>query len=165
MKTALIGYATHAGTSRDIAEIVAQTLAASGYEVRVAELGQRPAIDQASLVVVGSGIEAGQWYPEATSWIAEHAEQLRACRVAVFNACLKATEPDKLDVALSYNNAVVERTGAVANQSFPGRFVPEKINWWRRIFLKVMQQPAQDHLDREAVRRWASGLQGLAEHV
>ena len=124
MKTALIGYATHAGAARDVARVVADALSTAGYGVRIAPLGERPEVDGASLVVVGSGIEAGAWYPEATSWLMAHADALRRTRVAVFNTCLKAAEPDKLDAALAYNKAAAERSGAAISQSFPGRFVP-----------------------------------------
>ncbi|WP_353081858.1 flavodoxin domain-containing protein [Tessaracoccus lapidicaptus] len=158
MGRVLVAYATRGGAARDIAETVGEVLRASGHAVRVADLKSKPGVDGAELVVLGSGINAGSWYPEATSWLAAEAGALRAARVAVFNACLNAADPAKRDDSLAYNRSVAERVRASASESFAGRFVPEHISWWRRLFLRTMQKPTQDHLDLDAVRAWASTL-------
>lgn len=158
MGKVLVAYATRGGTARDIAEAVGAELRVTGQEVRVADLKTMPPVDGADLVVVGSGVNAGSWYSEATGWVAAEQGALRATRVAVFNACLNAAEPAKRAESLAYNAAMAERLGAEASESFAGRFVPQHVSWWRRWFLHTMQKPVQDHLDLDAVRAWASTL-------
>jgi menaquinone-dependent protoporphyrinogen oxidase len=159
MGRVLVAYATRGGTARDIAEAIGAVLSASGHEVRLADLrASRPPVEGTDMVVVGSGIGAGSWYPEATAWLAALEPQLRDTRVAVFNACLNAADPAKRAESLGYNRAVAERLRAGASESFAGRFVPEHVSWWRRLFLRTMQKPTQDHLDLDAVRAWASTL-------
>lgn len=153
-----IGYATRSGTSHDIAAVVSETLEAIGCRACVADLRDQPALGDADLVVLGSGIQAGAWYPEATAWLAAHEGELRGRRVAVFNACLNAAKPGKRDDSLAYNEAAIRRTGAQISESFPGRFVPAKVGFFRRVFLRVMQQEPQDHLDPAVVRAWAAAL-------
>ncbi len=161
MGKVLVAYATRGGTARDIAKAVGAALRADGHDVRVADLKAKPAVDGAELVVIGSGINAGSWYPEANAWLSTREADLRAVRVAVFNTCLNAADPAKRDDALGYNRAVADRIRAAASESFAGRFVPEHVSWWRRMFLRTMQKPTQDHLDLDAVRAWAATLSPL----
>ena len=158
MGKVLVAYATRGGTARDIADTVGSTLRSAGHEVRVADLKSRPAVDDAELVVLGSGVNAGSWYQEATAWVSAQEPALVVTRVAVFNACLNAADPAKRVESLAYNASMAERLGAEASESFAGRFVPEHVSWWRRMFLHTLQRRAQDHLDLEAVRAWASTL-------
>lgn len=156
----LIGYATRGGTAHDIAQTIADELRPHG-QVRVADLRTNPAVADADLVVLGSGIHTGAWYAEATAWIAEHQAELAATRVAIFNACLNAADSTKYDVALHYNDAVAKTVTPVLNQTFPGRYVPQRVSWWRRLFLRALQKPPQDHLDLNHVRSWAQQLNSL----
>lgn len=158
MGKVLVAYATRGGTARDIAEAIGSVLRSTGHQVLVADLKSRPSVDGAALVVLGSGINAGSWYQEATAWVAAEEGSLRDVRVAVFNACLNAADPAKRVESLAYNASMAERLGAEASESFAGRFVPEHVSWWRRWFLRTMQKPMQDNLDLGAVRAWASTL-------
>ncbi len=159
MGQVLVAYATRGGTARDIAEAVAVVLRDAGHDVRTADLrASRPPVDGVDLVVVGSGISAGAWYPEATAWLAAVEPKLRSTQVAIFNTCLNAANPAKRDESLAYNRAVADRLKAGPGESFAGRYVPEHVSWWRRLFLRTMQKPTQDHLDLDAVRAWASTL-------
>lgn len=158
MGKVLVAYATRGGTARDIAEAVGSVLRSKGHLVLVADLKSGPGIDGATLVVLGSGINAGSWYPEATAWVEAEEVALREVSVAVFNACLIAADPAKRVESLAYNATMAQRLRAQWSESFAGRFVPEHVSWWRRWFLHTMQKPTQDNLDLGAVRAWASTL-------
>ena len=58
----------------------------------------------------------------------------------------------------TYNRAATQRVSAVAETSFAGRFVPKRIGWFRRTFLRTMAKPPQDHVDPDAVRGWARSV-------
>lgn len=157
MAKVLVAYATRSGASEDIARAIADVVRKDGHDVAVADLRDRPAPD-ADLVIVGSGVNAGAWYPEAIGWLARNTAALKATKVAVFNACLNAADPAKRADALAYNKVVVERMGTVASESFPGRFAPARVGWFRRTFLRAIQQEPEDHLDLAVVRGWAGSL-------
>ncbi|AQP45669.1 flavodoxin domain-containing protein [Tessaracoccus flavus] len=157
MATVLVAYATRGGTAHDIAEAVADVARDAGHDVTVADLRDKPHA-RADLVVVGSGVNAGSWYPEAVAWLARHTDTLRGTKVALFNACLNAADPAKREDSLAYNKVGVDRVGAVSSEAFAGRYVPHRVGWFRRVFLKTMQQQPQDHLDLDRVRAWAQGL-------
>ncbi|MFD0865675.1 flavodoxin domain-containing protein [Tessaracoccus lubricantis] len=158
MNLVLVAYATRTASARDVAELVADVFREGGHDVRVSDLKGQPAVDGADLVVFGSGINANNWYSEATTWAASRADDLRATRVAVFNTCLSAKDPAARDQALGYNAQMVELTGAEASESFAGRYVPAKVGFFRRLLMRSMNHGEQDHLDPAAVRRWAQGL-------
>lgn len=158
MTPVLIAYATRTASARDVALTAAETLREAGHEVRVADLKDEPAVDDAGFVILGSGIHTGAWYPEATAWLTAHAQELRARKVAVFNTCLCVLDPAARDQGLGYNATAVQRTGAVSSESFAGRYVPARVGFLRRLLMRSMRKPAQDHFDPEAVRAWARSL-------
>lgn len=141
--------------------MLAEELRAAGADVEVADLKSAPCPYACDLVVLGSGVQAGQWYPEAMAWISAQAPELSGGPVAVFNVCLNAANPSKRDESLGYNRAVVGKLSPVAQESFGGRYVPEKVSWFKRLFLRTLQKPAQDHVDETTVRAWGRELTGL----
>lgn len=161
MGRVLIGWASRAGAAHDVADMLGDELRAIGHDVVVVDLKTRPTPLRHDLVVLGSGVQAGQWYSEATAWVSANAEDLAATRVALFNVCLNAANGDKRDESLGYNRPVAARVQPVAEESFAGRYVPEKVSMFKRLFLRTMQQSAQDHVDEAAVRAWARALMEL----
>ncbi|NHB84889.1 hypothetical protein G7085_10495 [Tessaracoccus sp. HDW20] len=87
--------------------------------MRIANLSDDPAVDGADLVIVGSGINTGAWYPEAMAWLRANAEALTSTTVAVFNTSLNAADPAKQDTAHGYNDAAMLKCAAVASEAFP----------------------------------------------
>ena len=158
MARVLIGWASRAGAACDIAGLLADELRGLGHDVEVADLRAEPDASTRDLVVLGSGIQAGQWYPEATAWVAANEATLSSTRVALFNVCLNAAHLSKRDESLGYNKAVVSRVDPVAMESFAGRYVPDEVPWFKRLFLRTLQKSAQDHVDQEAVRAWGREL-------
>ncbi len=163
MATVLIAFATRSGAARDIATAIDETLRADGHRVRLADLADGPRIEGADLVVVGSGINATAWYPEAAAWMDANQAALLATRVAVFNTCLNAADPAKRDEALGYNQAAAEAVDAAASETFAGRYVKEKAGFFQRVLLAILGKPSQDHVDTDAARAWARDLRALAD--
>lgn len=162
MAKVLIGYATRTGAASDIAETLAAELRASGDEVRLACLkDEDPQVDGVDLVVVGSGIHAGAWYPEASAWLTRHLEALQGARVAVFNTCLNAADSDKREEARGYNQDAIEKVGAIAGESFAGRYEKKRVGLFQRLLFTMMRQPERDLVDRDAARTWARELLAL----
>ncbi|HJE51825.1 MAG TPA: flavodoxin domain-containing protein [Tessaracoccus flavescens] len=158
MATVFIGYATRSGTTTDIAGAVAEQLRDLDHTVDIVNLKDRPELPDADLIVLGSGINGGAWYGEATAWVSTNAARLQSMNVALFNACLNAANPDKRAECLAYNKQIADKVQPEANESFAGRYVPAHVGWFRRVFLKALQQAPQDHVDLDAVRRWAATL-------
>ena len=70
MGSVLVAYATRTRAARDVAAALADTFTRAGHRVRLADLGHSdPGVEDTDLVVVGSGIRATVWYPEAMAWL------------------------------------------------------------------------------------------------
>lgn len=162
MGSVLVAYATRSGAARDIATAVETTLVQSGHRVRTASLAHAPAIGDADLVVVGSGVHATLWYPEASAWLDENQEALLATKVAVFNTCLNAADPHKRNEALAYNRAASDSVDAIASESFAGRYAKDDVGFFQRLLLALMGQADQDHVDTTKAIAWAGEL---TQHV
>lgn len=162
MGSVLVAYATRTGAARDIATAVGDRLQQAGHRVRISSLADAPAVEGADLVVVGSGINATAWYPEASAWLDANQAALLATRVAVFNTCLNAADATKLDDALGYNRAAVDAVDAAASQTFAGRYIKEDVGFFQRLLLTILGKGAQDHVDTAAATAWAGELAPLA---
>lgn len=158
MTRALVGYATRAGSTADVAAHLAEGLRSEGWQVDVANLADQPSPAGYDLVVFGSGIHASAWFSEGVAWAAQHAEALRERPVAVFNVCLSAVDPSVRAESLGYNKAVTARVTPIAETTFPGRYRPAEVGFFKRLLMRSINKPAQDHVDPEAIRAWARSL-------
>ncbi len=158
MRNVLIAYATRLGAAHEIADAIARELWSNGDQVRVECLQDAPQVRDAELVVVGSGINAGRFYPEAVAWLNANQPNLESTTVAVFNTCLNAADPGKQDEALGYNASAVELIGAAASATFAGRYEKSKTGFFGRLLLRILRKPEQDNVDRAAARAWAQEL-------
>lgn len=161
MGLVLVAYATRSGAALDIATAIDAEIRAAGHRVRLASLAHAPSIDGADLVVVGSGIHATLWYPEASAWLDANQAALLATKVAVFNTCLNAADPNKRSEALAYNRAASDAVGAIASESFAGRYAKEDVGFFQRLLLALMGQADQDHVDTAKAITWAGELTQL----
>lgn len=153
----LITYATRAGATADVAGILADALREAGHDVVTADPAADPRPDGEDLFIVGSGIHATAWYPEALGWLERHAAGLEG-RLALFNVCLNAADPAKRDETLGYNDVAAALAAPRASASFAGRYVPERVSLWKRVFMRTMRASLTDHVDPQAIRDWAAEL-------
>lgn len=161
MAKVLVGYATRAGSSADVAAIIADQLREGGHEVTLADLKDQPGVDAFDVVVAGSAIQMQAWLPEAMGWLRLRGPALREKRVAVFNVCMGATEadkPGKREESLGYNDSAKELVTPVAEESFAGRYTPEKVGLIARLLFKAQQKEPKDYIEPEKVRAWATSV-------
>ncbi|MFZ2751390.1 MAG: flavodoxin domain-containing protein [Propioniciclava sp.] len=164
MGSVLVAYATRTRAARDVAAALADTFTRAGHRVRLADLGHSdPGVEDTDLVVVGSGIRATVWYPEAMAWLDAHAEALGGCPVAVFNTCLNAADPTKRDESLGYNRGAAALVPVHAQETFTGRYVRDQVGWAQGFLLRLLRQREQDHVDVARARAWGATLTALMQ--
>jgi menaquinone-dependent protoporphyrinogen oxidase len=98
---ALIAYGTKYGSTTEVAEAIADELAAKGYGAEVRDL-RRDGCDGVSgydLVVLGSSVNIGKWTKEAQAFIDKNSAGLAVTRVALFACCSDILFPEKVEVA------------------------------------------------------------------
>src|SRR6059058_1597122 len=80
----LIAYATKHGSTREVAERVAERLRAHGLDVEVQATGGIRELDDYGAVVLGGALYMGRWHDAARGFLKRHRTKLAAMPVAVF---------------------------------------------------------------------------------
>jgi menaquinone-dependent protoporphyrinogen oxidase len=160
----LVVYGTKSGCTTAVAERIAETLSAKGATVEVAAADIAGVAGGYDVVVVGSGVRAGQWHEAARTWVAANAEALKAIPVAFFTCGLMIAKGSEKEAEVrAYTDAVIENTGVkpVDIGLFAGWFEPEKFGFAERTILKVMKTPPGDYRDLAVITAWAEKTAGL----
>lgn len=155
----LVTYATHTGSTAEVASVIADVLASEGTAVDVRPAGSVEGIAGYQAVVVGSPLHSGQWLPEAVSFVNTHRTALCRIPVAFFILCMlphdtaedrraKAAAVDTLRVMLK----------PVALGVFAGAMDYGKLSAIQRLQVQTKGLPEGDFRDWEAIRAWAAGL-------
>ena len=158
MAQALVGYATRSGSTRDVAQIIAEELREQGLSADLIDLAELPQAEGYDLLVIGSGIHGGQWFIEGLEWIRTHASVLEKTPTAVFNVCLNAADEAKRSEALDYNKQVVGGFTPISSESFAGRYTPAQVRGWQRLFMRAMRKRPVDLMDPGSIKHWARQL-------
>jgi len=90
-KKILVVYATNAGSTADVAELVKTTLANKELDVELRPLGEVSSVEAYDAVVVGAPLILG-WQRAAKKFINKHQDQLAKKPVAYFLTAMSLTE-------------------------------------------------------------------------
>ncbi len=159
---ALVVYGSRSGCTAGIAEKIGETLSARGLVVRVASVEDANGAGDYDVVVVGSGVRAGQWHSAARSWVLKNADALRQRPVALFTCGLMMTDASKADEVRAFTDPVIAESGIepVDIGLFSGWNEPKKFSMIERGVLKVMKAPVGDFRDWNVIAAWADALPG-----
>lgn len=80
----LIGYTTPYGSTRDVVEVIAETLRANGLRVDLQSLRDIRSLDRYSAVIVGVALYMYHWHKDALKFLSRHRKMLLELPVAVF---------------------------------------------------------------------------------
>jgi menaquinone-dependent protoporphyrinogen oxidase len=148
----LVAYATKAGSTREVAEVVARTLREHGLEVDSRPVAEVGALAPYGAVVLGAALYTGRIHRDARRFLRSHRAELAERPLAVFAMGPKTLGDDEvassraqLDRALAaYPDLHV---GQVA--IFGGVVNPARLRF------PFNHMPASDARDWGAIRAWA----------
>jgi menaquinone-dependent protoporphyrinogen oxidase len=154
----LVAYATKRGSTREVAEAVAETMRERGLEVELRPAEQVGDVTGYGAVVLGGALYTGRWHAEARRFLARHRTPLSRMPLAVFGM-----GPQTLDVAaVEQSRKQLERALAktpevrpVSVAIFGGVVDPAKLHF------PFSHMPASDARDWDAVHDWAETLAGM----
>ena len=156
--TLLVTYGSKRGSTKEVAEALAERLDDRGREVEL-----RPAADVDDVtpydgVVLGGSLYFGHWHEDAVRFLSKHRSELAERPVAVFALGPKTSESNdladsrtQLDKALRKAPEVEPRTVAV----FGGVIDPAKLRF------PLSRMPASDARDWDAIAAWADEVAGV----
>ena len=96
MNTILVAYQTHSGTTREVAEAVAEEMTKKGFTVDVSSLNEIHTISNYDAVVLGAPMIMG-WHRSAQKFLTRHKSELAQKPLAVFVTAMSLTHAGMLD--------------------------------------------------------------------
>ena len=83
-KHILIVYATRAGSTVEVAQVIGEVLGGRGFEVQIKSVKENPAVDGYQAVIIGSAIRMGNWLPEVVDFLRKNQPKLSQIPTAIF---------------------------------------------------------------------------------
>ena len=175
MNKVLICYGTRYGTTTEVVQDMSNTARELGVQVDVVHLEKGtpfPEPEDYDLVIIGSGIQAGQWTKRPLNYIEEKLDSLTNTKVALFVVSGYAGNPDKVAEAQSeYLDSMPEKypgLNPISTALIGGMFEFKRYNLVVRALVKRIvksQMPPDEELpekidfrDWDMIRDWIKEL-------
>lgn len=153
MAEILVAYATKSGSTKEIAEAIAERIRSASHEVTVRDAAQVRSIDPYQAVVVGSALFAGRWHRDAVKLLKHNVGLLAGRAVWLFQSGPLDAEPGPQPVP-RFIREIAARIGADEPVTFGGRLTPETAVGF--IAKKMARgDMAGDFRNWEEIDRWA----------
>jgi menaquinone-dependent protoporphyrinogen oxidase len=154
----LVAVASTHGSTREIAQAVAEELRSADITVDLAEIGRETSIEGYDAVVLGSAVYLGRWLPEARKFVHTHQAALAAVPVWLFSSGpVGSGDPmphgDPKEAA-EFMAAIHARD----HQNFVGKLDKRALGVGERLAVHIVGAPEGDFRDWPAIREWVRGI-------
>jgi menaquinone-dependent protoporphyrinogen oxidase len=159
----LVAYATRAGSTAEVAEVIGEVLRGTGALVDVQRLPFSGKLAEYDAVVLGAPLYMYKWHKDAKRFLRRNKEVLKALPVAVFAlGPFNDVEKEWNDVRAQLDNALVEFPWLrlAATKIFGGKYDPTKLTFPYSLIPAKKNIPVTDIRDWDDIRGWAAGLAG-----
>ncbi|MEJ2212374.1 MAG: flavodoxin domain-containing protein [Anaerolineae bacterium] len=168
MARILVVYTTWTGSTRTVAEAIAETLRADGTQVEVRRAREARDLSPYGAVVVGTSVHMGRLPGEIRRFARRQRRALSRLPVAYFVVCGTMAEdtPENRQTALGYLDPLRRAAPGVQpvdTALFGGAILTDTPEFNRLFFLfrsivKATANEMTDSRDWDAIRAWAEGL-------
>lgn len=152
----LVAFATKMGSTREIAEVIADTLQAAGLTATAASVRDVPDLAEYDAVVLGSALYAAHWQRDANRFVTRHRESLQARPVWLFSSGPLDHRLAAADLPISPN--AQEITAGISprgHRTFGGRLDTDSPG----VDPQVLEtHPLGDFRDWAVIRTWAASI-------
>lgn len=155
----LVTYATIAGSTADVAEIIRKRLTDKGHQVEIKKINEVKAIDGFDFIIAGSGVRVGKTYKPFDVFMRKYESSLKTKPTGLFLVCLTMKEDCKENRELAMKS--LEKQMIIAPKSvglFGGVMDFKKIG---PIFAAIIRKidktgnPEGDFRDIGKINAWA----------
>jgi menaquinone-dependent protoporphyrinogen oxidase len=187
MKRILVTYATMAGSTVEVAQVIAEEISRDGLQVVVMPIHEAGDPAGYDAVIVGGPMIMG-WHRDALGYLKRHRRAWTQIPLAVFLQAISLTDTgetavDGLAVTIDdrlpkppadaarlsfreryarlskYVRPILKAARPASIGLFGGRLEYGRLKWWAVLFVQVIiQAPAGDRRHWEAIRAWAATL-------
>jgi menaquinone-dependent protoporphyrinogen oxidase len=162
-KRILVAYATRAGSTVEVAQIIGEILADANTVVDILPVSDITDLADYQAVVVGSPIHSGQWLPEMTAFVDTYKITLRNMPVACFALAVRLRDKteETRDSVADVLNPVRMTINPVSIGLFAGVMDYSKLSSILRLKVQTKGLPEGDFRDWDAIRKWADELRSI----
>jgi len=158
MMKVLVVVASKHGSTREIAQAIAEELRKSELSVDLKDANEATQVVGYDAVVLGSAIYAGNWLPEAKSFAEYHRAELSKLPVWLFSSGpIGAVNPQPHDDPVKLAASMGDVTSN-DHHIFVGKLDPADLSFAERLIAKAVRSPSGDFRDWDEVRTWAEGI-------
>jgi len=159
-KRILVTYATRAGSTAEIAEVIGQSIAAHGFIVDVIPVSGKPLPETYDGVVIGSAVRMGQWLPEAIKYLNTYQVVLKQRPVAIFTVHIlnMADDQTSQDYRETYTAALKPLVAPVDTAFFGGKLDSKRLKFADRLITKLVKAVDSDSRDWVKIRGWGDAI-------
>lgn len=157
----LVGYATREGSTRGVAERVADVLAGQGYEARLRALGEAVDVGGFDAFVLGSAVHKGDWLPEAAAFLRANEAVLAAHPVWLFSVGLARVLGGRFEKAAKDPRAVAAELPVVRpreHRHLAGAVEPYHFPRVGRVVFRLVGGRWGDHRDWAEIGMWSQHI-------
>lgn len=155
MTRAVVVFAGKMGSTKGIAEAVADELRHRGLTVDLCDVRALSTVVDYDAVVLGSAIYAGRWRPEAALFLKRNISELAKCSVWLFESGWIGKHPDD-PTATSGGRRRALQIGAASPVVFGGRLDPTQATG--PIDRMVARGKSGDFRNWDEIRAWAATI-------
>jgi menaquinone-dependent protoporphyrinogen oxidase len=156
-KRILIGYASKAGSTAEVAERMGQILAKRGVQADVMPVGKVKDLSGYQGVVVGSAIRMGKLLPEALNFIEKNQAFLGQKTFSMFVVCmtLEKDTPENRTTVSAYLDPARVLVKPASEGFFAGVMNPNKVGLLDRAIIAMLNTPVGDFRKWDQIEAWA----------
>lgn len=154
----LVAYGSKLGGTQGLAEMVADSLRAEGFDTEVRPAGEIRDLDPYDVVIVGGALYAFRWHRDARRFVKRHARALRRLPTYFFSSGPLDDSASTKDIApVRGVRRLMKRVGARSHVTFGGRMPADATGFPARSMAK---NNAGDWRDPEHVKTWVRSIVG-----
>lgn len=157
----LVAYASKYGSTREVAEAVAQALQANGLTADLQPARGVRSLEGYSAVVLGAPLYMFHWHKDALQFLTRHKQALTQLPVSVFALGPFHDEPEdwqEVRKELEKELAKFPWLSPAAAEVFGGKFDPTALTFPWNLVPALKAMPPSDLRDWDKIRAWACGL-------
>jgi menaquinone-dependent protoporphyrinogen oxidase len=154
----LVAVASRHGSTRGIADAIAQELGVLGVDAEVRPVDEVPDLDGYDAAVVGSAIYMGNWESPANRFVQTHQSKLVTMPVWLFSSGPVGNADDDGQGDPPKAVEIGRLTHARGVQLFAGKLDRHELNLGERVVVNVARAPDGDFRDWSAIRAWADEI-------
>jgi len=156
----LVTYASRAGSTMEIARIIAVELENRGFTVDISPIDRVTSLEGYSHLVIGSAIRMGAPLSEVINFIEEHHSEFQNISLACFAVHLQYDGEDEASrtARLAYLEPIRKQLSLRHEAYFTGVYDPDKVSFLERLIGKMVKTPVGDFRNWETISNWGKSI-------